>query len=139
MVHALNEIHRVLAPDGILIDLRPLLDRWPLEVVSSGKVQEAGRVTDLVEPLSDDQAADQAVAEIGKRGWFVRKREETFPFFYYWDTPKEMQEYISETWYDVINIDDKLWNDLRSLWAISNTDARVRIRLKMLIVRWKKT
>ncbi|MBI3739959.1 MAG: hypothetical protein HY258_13005 [Chloroflexi bacterium] len=138
MVHALSEIHRVLTPNGILIDLRPMLDRWPLEVVSAGKHEEAGRVTDLAEPLSDDQAANQAVAEIAKRGWFVRQREEVFPFLYYWDTPKEMQEYLDEEWYDVINIDDGLWNDLRSLWARSNADAQVSIRLKMLITRWDK-
>ncbi len=139
MVHALNEIHRVLAPDGILIDLRPMLDRWPLEVVSANKHQEAGRVTDLAEPLSDDRAANQAVAEIARRGRFVRHREETFSFFYYWDTPKEMQEYLSEEWYDVIHVEDSLWNDLRSLWATSNADARVRIRVKMLITRWDKS
>ena len=139
MVHALNEIQRILAPDGILIDLRPMLDRWPLEVASAGKHQEAGRVTDLAEPLSDDKAANQAIAEIAKRGWFVRKREETFSFFYYWDTPKEMQEYMSEEWNDIINIDDALWNDLRSLWAVSNADARIGIRVKMLITRWDKS
>ena len=32
MVHALEEIHRTLRPGGLLIDLRPLLDRWPVEV-----------------------------------------------------------------------------------------------------------
>lgn len=138
MVHALQEIHRVLSTSGVLIDLRPVLDQWPLEVVSAGKHLEAGRVMDLAEPLTDDQAANQAVEEIAKRGWFVREGEVVFPFFYYWDTPNEMQEYISETWYDVIHIDNALWNDLRSLWARSNADARVRIRLKMLISRWKK-
>ncbi len=139
MVHALNEILRVLAPDGILIDLRPLLDQWPLEVESAGRRREAGRVIDLTEPLTDDLAATQAVEEIAKRGWFIREQEDIFPFFYYWDTPDEMQAYISETWFDVINIDDALWKDLHSLWATSNADARVGIRLKMLISRWKKS
>ena len=104
MVHALSEIHRVLAPDGILIDLRPLLDEWPLEVVTTSDRRKAGRAIDLAEPLSDDKAANQAVSEIEKRGWFVREREETFPFNYYWDTPKEMREYLDETWDDVIQI-----------------------------------
>ena len=138
MVHALNEIQRVLVPDGILIDLRPLLDQWPLVVLSSGQLQGAGRSTDLENPLADDKAANQAVAEIEKRGWFTREREEIFPFLYYWDTPKEMQEYLADSWGDVIEIDDETWNRLKSVWAVANADARVGIRLKMLITLWRK-
>ncbi|HEY5268876.1 MAG TPA: hypothetical protein VII97_00945 [Anaerolineales bacterium] len=33
MVHALEEIQRVLAPGGTLLDLRPLADCWPVEIV----------------------------------------------------------------------------------------------------------
>ena len=139
MVHALHEIHRVLAPNGILIDLRPLLDEWPLEVVTTSERKKTGRAVDLAEPLSDDKAANQAVSEIEKRGWFVREREETFPFNYYWDTPKEMREYLDETWDDVIRVENETWEKLKSLWAVANADARVRIQLKMLITRWKKS
>jgi hypothetical protein len=138
MVHALDEIHRVLVPSGILIDLRPLLDRWPLEVTSTNVNREAGRATDLSEPLADDMAADQSMAKAEIQGWFLREREDTFPFFYYWDTPKEMKEYIDETWNDVIQIEDDQWSNLRSLWATANADARVRIRLKMKITRLRK-
>lgn len=138
MVHALNEIHRVLVLNGTLIDLRPLLDQWSIEVRSNGETHEAGRATDLPEPLADDLAADEALAEALRRGWFFRERSEIFPFFYYWDTPKEMQEYIDETWNDVINIKEDLWKDLRSKWAVSNADARVRMRLKMSIASFHK-
>ena len=133
MVHALNEIHRVLVQSGSLIDLRPLLDRWPIEVTSNSENRAAGRATDLSEPLADDEAANQAMAEAELRGWFLRERQDVFPFFYYWDSPKEMQEYIDETWNDVISIEDDLWSGLRALWTTANADARVRIRLKMMI------
>jgi hypothetical protein len=138
MVHALSEIHRVLVLNGTLIDLRPMLDQWPIEVTSKVETLEAGQATDLPEPLADDLAADQALAEALQRGWFLRERGEIFPFFYYWDTPKEMQEYIDETWNDVISIDEDLWKDLRSKWAVSNADARVRMRLKMSIASYQK-
>jgi hypothetical protein len=138
MVHALNEIHRVLIPNGTLIDLRPMLDRWPIEVISIKEVLEVGQVTDLLEPLSDDQAANQALEDAEMRGWLLREREDLFPFYYYWDTPKEMQEYIDENWNDVIGIDDDLWSNLRSLWATANADARVRLRMKMMIKNLRK-
>jgi len=138
MVHALNEIRRVLVNDGSLIDLRPILDRWPIEVSSNREVLGVGRAIDLPSAVNDDGAANQAMEEAEKRGWFVRRSEEVFPFFYYWDSPKEMQEYIDETWNDVIQIEDNLWNNLRSKWATANADARVRIRLKMMISALQK-
>jgi hypothetical protein len=138
MVHALKEIWRVLQNSGLLIDLRPILDQWPVEITSSGEILEAGRATDLLEPLADDEAANQAIAGISKQGWFLREQEQAFPFFYYWDTPKEMQDYIDDTWDDVITIDDELWSRLRSMWATANADASVRIRLKMSIASWRK-
>ncbi len=138
MVHALNEIRRVLAPDGILIDLRPLLNQWPIEVSWIGGYREAGRVTDLSEPLADDAAANAVLAgQTAVRG-FDRDLEKAFPLFYYWDTPKEMQNYIDENWGDVISVDETVWAELRASWATANADARVRLRMKLLITRFRE-
>ena len=134
MVHALNQIRRALTPKGRMIDLRPLLDRWPVEVAWSGGFQEAGNATDLPGPLDDDAAANAAMAAASAN--FRGEREEVFPFYYYWDTPKEMQDYIAENWDDVIQVEEAVWANLRSLWATSNADARVRMRLKMLITHY---
>ncbi len=138
MVHALNEIQRVLAPDGILIDLRPLAGSWPIEVASAREIKEAGAVSDLPMVVEDDQAANQAVAQAAEQKWFVREREEFFPFFYYWDSPREMKEYIDNEWEDFISVDDPTWKNVRPIWAVADADARLRIRVKMLITRWKK-
>ena len=137
MVHALNEVRRVLVKGGFLIDLRPVLDRWPVEISSLHSVQEVGRATDLREPMADDVAANAAMQESLQRGWVVRERQESFSFFYYWDTPNEMQQYINDEWDDVIKIEDELWNALRSSWTVANADARVRVRMKMLITRYR--
>ena len=138
MVHALSEIHRVLVPGGVLIDLRPLLDEWPLEVTSRNRVREAGHATDLAEPLADDVAANQAIEEGIRQGWFQREEGQEFPFFYYWDTPKEMQEYLDDSWEDVIHIEEQVWRTLRALWAIAEADARVRIKIKMSIASLRR-
>lgn len=125
-------------PKGNLIDLRPLLDRWPIEVSSNSENREVGRATDLSAPLADDAAANQAIEEASQKGLFQREHEDVFPFFYYWDTPKEMQEYIDETWDDVIQIEGDLWHSLGSQWASADADARVRIKVKMAIASWRK-
>jgi SAM-dependent methyltransferase len=138
MVHALNEIHRVLAPGGILIDLRPLGGNWQIEVASRREVKEAGRVTDLAVGLGDDRAANDSVKQAETHKRFAREREEFFPFFYYWDSPNEMKGYMDEEWAGFVEIDEETWRNIRALWAIADADARLRVRVKMLITRWKK-
>src|SRR5215207_1863231 len=113
MVDALAEIRRVLVPDGVLIDLRPILDRWPVEVISTREVRETGRMQDFPIGLADDAAANRAIAQASTSGWFTRERED---FFY---------------------LDEEAKRATRSAWAIGDADARVRLKVKMLITRWK--
>ena len=138
MVHALEEIRRVLVPDGILIDLRPLADNWRVEVVSLREVKRTGRVVDLPEQTNGDVASNETMREVEKRGWFKREQEELFPFVYSWDTPSEMEEFVSEDWGDFIELEEDTKRATRSAWAIADGDSRVRIRMNILIARWKK-
>lgn len=136
MVHALGEIRRVLLPNGILIDLRPLQDRWQIEVISAREVRETGRVQDFPSALADDEAANRAVLQASGNGWFSRDREEFFPYSYTWDTPSEMEEWIVEEWSDFISLDEQTKRATRSAWALGDADAQVRVRVKMLITSW---
>jgi hypothetical protein len=139
MVHALSELRRVLTLAGTLIDLRPLAGNWPVEVVSAREKLTAGYVDDLPAGLEDDAAANAAMSEAENHGLFRRDKEEHFRFNYYWSSPSEMQEYVEEEWADFITIDPAVWGRIRSLWAVANADARVRVRLNMLITRWIRT
>lgn len=138
MVHALNEIRRVLAPGGLLIDLRPMLDEWPVEVVSLREVRKTGRMADDPNGRADDEAANQAIAYAEDQHWFKREAEEFFVYAYSWDTPKEMEESLTEDWDDLVSLDEAGWKATRSAWALADADARVRLKVKMLITRWKK-
>jgi hypothetical protein len=138
MVHALEEARRVLVPGGILIDIRPLSGCWPIEVVSARGFQETGHVDDFPEPLKADQASNETMQEVESRGWFQREQEELFPFFYSWDTPSEMEEFVADDWEGVIQLSDPARTATRSAWATADADSRVQVRVKMLITRWKK-
>ena len=138
MVHALSEIHRVLAPGGTLIDMRPLVNRWPVEVVSGRGSKETGRADDMLDQLNADRASNDAMREAESRGWFRRETEEFFPFFYTWDTPKEMEEFIAEEWTDFAELGEEVKKATRSAWAIGDADSQVRVRVNVLISRWKK-
>jgi hypothetical protein len=138
MVHALSEIHRTLKPNGTLLDLRPLEDSWSVEVVSGAGWQASGRLSDMPIGVADDAAANEAMREVESRGWFIQKKMEEFPFFYYWDTPSEMKEFMEEEWEDFEKLEDDVYRKTASLWASSGADARVRVRVKMLSVVWEK-
>jgi hypothetical protein len=138
MVHALHEVHRLLVPNGLLIDLRPLADNWPVEVKSNREMLKAGRVDDMPVGLEDDQAANESIARMAAEKLFVQEQEEFFSFFYYWDSPSEMQAFIEDDWADFVSIDEAVWKNVRSRWATADADARLRIRVKMMIASWKK-
>ena len=139
MVHALNEIHRTLKPNGVLIDLRPVEANWQVEVSSSKEYQAAGRLSDVPAAVADDEAAFRAMREVESRGWYSKEKEEEFSFFYYWDTPSEMKEFMEDEWEGFEKLEDDIFQRTKSLWAVADGDARVRVRVKMLITRWRKS
>ena len=137
-MHALEEIQRVLVPDGILIDLRPLADNWRVEVVSLREVKRTGRVEDLPVQTDGDLAANEAMQVVEKRSWFKREQDELFPFFYSWDTPSEMEEFVDDDWSDFVGMAEDTRRATRSAWAVADGDSRVRVRVEIWIARWKK-
>jgi len=139
MVHALDEIRRTLKPNGILIDLRPVESNWSVEVSSSAGYQFAGRLNDMPIGLADDEAAFKAMREVESRRWYIKEKEEEFDFFYYWDTPSEMKEFMETEWENFEKMEEDVFQKTKSLWAVANADARVRVRVKMLITKWKRT
>src|SRR5512142_2022907 len=137
MVDALEEIRRVLVPEGILLDIRPLNDHWRVEVVSARGFEETGRVDDLPDQINADAASNQTMRDVERRGWFQREQEEFFPYFYSWDTPSEMEEFVADEWADFIGVAEETKRATRSAWAIGDADSRVRVRVKILITRWR--
>jgi hypothetical protein len=137
MVHALDEIRRVLVNGGLMIDMRPILDRWLIEVVSARGIGGTGRIQDLAPGIADDEAANRSIAQAEQAGWFVREQEEFFAFVYSWDTPSEMEEWIEAEWQDFIQLDEDTRQATRSTWASADADARVQIKVNMLITRWR--
>jgi hypothetical protein len=138
MVHTLSEIERVLAPDGILIDLRPILDRWHIQVTSARETRQAGRMQDFDIGLADDEAANRAAREAEANRWFTRESEEFFPLIYSWDSASEMEEWIEDEWHDFMGLSQETKHAARSAWALGDGDTRVRVDIKMLITRWRK-
>ena len=137
MVHALEEVRRVLTPDGALLDVRPLSGKWQVEVTSARGLKGTGHVDDFSEPLEADRASNEAMQNIEARGWFKREQEEFFSFYYSWDTPSEMEEFFADDWAEVAQLSDPVRMATRSAWASADADARVRVNVRILMARWK--
>lgn len=138
MVHALEEIKRTLVPRGLLIDLRPLLGGWPVEIAWGNEYRQVGRLTDAPEGLADDESANRAIEEAVRRGWFTLEGGDRFSLFYSWDTANDMEAYLREEWDGFAQLDEKVAQAAKSAWAVANADARVRVRVDMLLNGWRK-
>ena len=95
MVHALEEIHRLLKPTGVLIDIHPVAESSPIEIHQGGKIDLAGHLS-VRQWCIDYQQADNALAEIVQRGLFAVEREAVFDSLTYYDSVAEMRTVLKE-------------------------------------------
>jgi hypothetical protein len=49
-----------------------------------------------------------------------------------------MKEFMEEEWEDFEKLEEDVYRKTSALWVSSGADARVRVRVKMLITLWKK-
>ena len=131
-MHALERIWTALAPNGMLVDVRPVAARWPLEIVGSGRVARAGRVDDSPNTV-DDRAADAAMHAVERGGLFRRIDQATFPFSYLWDSVEEMTVYVAANMEDWVILPDRLLARARELEREARGERRVRITLRMIM------
>ena len=93
MVDALREARRVLAPSGVLIDVRPEIAPIMVEVVAAGRTVWAKTVETYSAP-EDIAAADGAVQYAVSRGWFVLEGSGAFTFEIYCDSGATLKDYV---------------------------------------------
>lgn len=91
MVHALEEINRLLRPDGRLVDIRPYAEPSMLKVVAGGQ-------TLFAEPKRENDhegvlESDRAMARVIDRGLFTVERGRDFDFLSYGSSSAELREF----------------------------------------------
>jgi len=93
MVHALLEAHRVLKPDGLLLDLRPAAVHRRVGIAQGDDYQLLWRMR---ESFEDDHAADRAIAQVTGDGHFKPAGRTRFPCFRTMDTLDEFREWLED-------------------------------------------
>lgn len=94
MVHALEEIHRLLKPGGVLIDIHPTTDLLSFEVYKDGRM-----IFTLPDPdcaVEGPRQAEAALAQVVQRGLFAVEGREQFDYQVYGSSVAELREYIAE-------------------------------------------
>jgi hypothetical protein len=126
MVHALEIIHGLLAPDGLLLDIHPSPDPPPIEVRLGDQYHLAGwlkEADDYVEYIQ----ADQALEEVVRRRLFSLEERGMFPFNTYADSMDELCAYLAETWQDAV-VDDQVAGRVDDLMRSPEKDKEVVLR-----------
>jgi SAM-dependent methyltransferase len=138
MVHALKEIHRVLRPGGKMIDLRPVADRWPIELLSDTDSEVFGQLVDLPAVLADDAACEVALGQARSNAWFALEEVKVFEFPYLWDSPDELKAYRDENWQDYHDLPADEFERLEKSFESTTSNARIGIRRTMHLGCWQK-
>jgi hypothetical protein len=92
MVHALEEIKRLLKPNGFLVDIHPIREEPLIQIYHGRKLlfSESDPGYDYDESL---QHADKALDEVIQRGSFHIEGKAEFELFTYGSSAAEMQGY----------------------------------------------
>jgi hypothetical protein len=137
MVHALEKIHRLLAPQGRLIDIHPIGVPPSIEVRVGSQVTCVGRLKESDDFVEYGQASD-ALAQAVRRGLFVVERESTFPYVIYAGSVAELREYLAREWKDAI-VDVASAGKAQELLGGPERDKELILRDEIRIVRLKPT
>jgi hypothetical protein len=93
MVHALVEIHRLLKPDGVLIDIHPAQSETLFEIHQKGIMICSLPMTG--QTFQDVRQAEKALKHVVQEGLFTLEREIDFIYRTFSDSIVELHEYIT--------------------------------------------
>jgi SAM-dependent methyltransferase len=117
MVHALEEIRRLLKPDGCLIDIHPIPEAPQFKVYQGSKLLFA-------EPHpgydyeADLRYAEEALEEVVRRGWFLLEGQGEFDLITYATSAAEMRDFWAEVnAYEDSPIDDAVTAQKEEVYA----------------------
>ena len=94
MVHALREAHRVLKPEGLLLDVRPAASHRRVGIVSPRGQWKL--VAPMKEYLDDDRAANAAIKTVIRERLFRRQAYASVDLRRHVDTMSDFQAWLQE-------------------------------------------
>ena len=124
MVHALREAHRVLKPNGLLVDLRPAAIHRRVGIVRAGRYQPVGTMR---ENLDDNRAANRAVAQVVRAGLFKTEWRTQFECRRVMDSLGDLRTFFDEFYTLGADLPPHDWLVQRVLRALDATRGKKQI------------
>jgi len=93
MVHALEEIQRLLKPDGCLIDIHPFPEERLIGAYQGGRVLFTESVPVPAHDYKVISQAEDALAQVVQRGLFVVERNSEFNLPIYGSSVTELRDF----------------------------------------------
>jgi hypothetical protein len=134
MVHALNEAHRVLKENGILLDVRPAAKHRRAGVGTGEGWREVGAMR---EDFGDDRASDRAVRQVLNDGLFRRVSEIEFDLDRVMNTLQDFRAWLDDFSTDKLPSHDWLYRKVERALAGEPKGTRITVRgpLKIAVLR----
>jgi hypothetical protein len=133
MVHALQKLHRLLATDGLLIDIHPTAQPPALEVRRAGGIDLAGWIHETDDYIEYEQA-DAALSQTIDAGLFELESHATFEFLTHAYALAELQDHLAREWKDA-RIDEQTAGRVEELMLAAGVDRELIVREVIQISR----
>lgn len=133
MVHALEKIHRLLAPGGRLIDIHPSGQPPPIHVRVGSDSLCAGWLRETDDFVEYEQATD-ALHNVVRRGLFAWEERRTFAFTIYADSLDELHTYLAQEWQDAI-LDAQVSGRIADWLRVPTRDKELSLREIITLAR----
>jgi hypothetical protein len=133
MVHALEKIHGLLQPGGMLIDIHPSPEPSSIQVRIAGEMHDAGWLREADDYLAYEQA-DQALAQVIEGGWFSLERKKGFRFTTHAASLDDLRQHIEDEWQNAF-IEDSTARWIEDLLRTRERDKEILLRESVQIAR----
>jgi len=137
MVHALKEAWRVLAPRGVMIDLRPLCLAASVDILFNEQKEFAG-MADMSPDIDNEIAADQAINIMLSEGFYQDLSVDRFEIAYYWDTVRGMMADMRNRWKGDVIIEESVIRRAYELFRKHRGRKKVRFMLQEKLSKYEK-
>jgi hypothetical protein len=134
MVHALTEAHRVLKPNGLLIDMRPAAKH---RCAGLGEGKRWKLVGAMSEKFDDDIASDRAVKQVVREKLFRREFQIEFDLDRVMDTLQDFRAWLDDFSTDKIPSHDSLYQKVERALEKEPVGTKITVRgpLKIGVMR----
>jgi len=93
---------------------------------------------DMSPDIDLDIAADRAIDSVVKGRIFAESKVEFFDFAFYWNTLKDMQDYMEEFWKDDVIVPEEVVKQARILMGKLRPQIQIRVGIKMKLGKYEK-